>query len=75
MTMLRIKPAKFWKRQWVTDLFYPAHRQAKLSTYVAKLATTDELIDFVAIARRWTQPVRVLTAPRAAWVGGPSLTA
>lgn len=46
----RIKPSKFWKSQPVTDLFIQEQRQAKLGSYVAKLATMDELIDFAAIA-------------------------
>ncbi len=50
MITLRIKPSTFWSRQPVADLFVQEHRQAKLGSYVAKLASMDELIDFQAIA-------------------------
>ena len=46
----RIKPSKFWGHQPGADLFIQEHRQAKLGSYVAKLATMDELIDFSSIA-------------------------
>jgi IS5 family transposase len=46
----RIKPSTFWSRQPVADLFVQEHRQAKLGSYVAKLASMDELIDFQSIA-------------------------
>lgn len=46
----RIKPSSFWRHQPTTDLFVQEHRQAKLGSYVAKLAAMDELIDFAAIA-------------------------
>lgn len=46
----RIKPSKFWHHQPAADLFVQEQRQAKLGSYVAKLATMDELIDFAAIA-------------------------
>jgi transposase, IS5 family len=47
----RIKPSVFFQDQPDTDLLVQAHRQAKLSSYVANLAAMDGLIDFGAVAQ------------------------
>ena len=47
----RIKPSVFFQDQPDTDLFVQAHRQAKLGSYVANLASMDGLIDFSAVAQ------------------------
>lgn len=46
----RIKPSAFFARRPVADLFVQEQREGKLSSYVAKLAAMDGLIDFAVVA-------------------------